>query len=199
METELTKNLKLGIWNSTHKQGVFGCFEVTIGWFGNERVDYMTYDTSEIWRCYEVKISKSDFHSKNHNTFIGNFNYYVMPIELYKQVKSEIPEGIGVYIPEDRQYHGYPELKNVHHAVRRDLAVDEQTLKNSMIRSLCREVDKQVQSGDDTRIERVMREAKRHESEYKKMRKRFSELQNDLLKTKHPEYFKPIEEANHAE
>lgn len=190
METELTKELKLGIWNFTNKQGVFGCFEVTIGWFGNERVDYMTYDTKGIWRCYEVKITKSDFRSKNHNTFIGNFNYYIMPAELYEQVKAEVPEGIGIYVPENCSYQSYPELKNVQHAARRGLAIDEQTLKNSMIRSLCREVNKQVQSGNETRIESVMREARQSESRCKEMQHRYFEVQEELQKIKHPEYFK---------
>lgn len=46
--------------------------------------------------CFEVKISRSDFHSPNGHNFVGNLNYYVMPYELYKQVKDEVPEGIGV-------------------------------------------------------------------------------------------------------
>ncbi|MFJ8247057.1 hypothetical protein [Peribacillus asahii] len=34
------------IYYATKEMGVFGRFEVTIGWYGNERVDYMTFDTS---------------------------------------------------------------------------------------------------------------------------------------------------------
>jgi hypothetical protein len=60
----LTKELENNIWKTTRKQGVFGCLEVTIGWFGKERVDYITYDTNDIWRCYEIKISKSDSTAK---------------------------------------------------------------------------------------------------------------------------------------
>ena len=45
--------------------------------------------------CFEIKISKADFHSKNGHNFIGNLNYYVMPFNLYKEVKDEIPEHIG--------------------------------------------------------------------------------------------------------
>ena len=51
MKTEETKRLEMAIWNATNKQGVFGCFEVTIGWFGKERVDYMTFDTKGDFRC----------------------------------------------------------------------------------------------------------------------------------------------------
>ena len=46
--------------------------------------------------CYEVKISKADFRNKNGHNFVGNLNYYVMPMELYKSVKDLIPPDIGV-------------------------------------------------------------------------------------------------------
>ena len=45
--------------------------------------------------CFEIKVTKSDFHSKHGHNFVGNLNYYVMPYQLYKEVKDEIPEGIG--------------------------------------------------------------------------------------------------------
>lgn len=190
METELTKNLKLGIWNSTHAQGTFGCFEVTIGWFGHERVDYMTYDTNGVWRCYEIKITKSDFHSKNHNTFIGNLNYYIMPKELFEQVKGEIPEGIGVYVPEEQQYRGYPRIKSVRRAVHRDIGIDEQTMKNSMIRSLCREFDKQMQSGNENRISLILRETRQYESENRSLHREVQYLRNEIYELEHPERVK---------
>lgn len=44
-KSELTKQLEQQIWSATICQGTFGCLEVTIGWFGKERVDYLTYDT----------------------------------------------------------------------------------------------------------------------------------------------------------
>ena len=96
-KTEETLKLEKAIYNLTAKQGVFGCYEVTIGWFGKERVDYMTYDTNGIFRCYEIKVSKSDFYSKAKHTFLGHYNYFVMPTELYEEVKQDIPSHIGVY------------------------------------------------------------------------------------------------------
>lgn len=112
--------------------GTFGCFEVTIGFNGNERVDYMTYDTKGIWRCYEIKVSKSDFNSKAKKSFVGHYNYYVMTSELYNNVKNEIPNHIGVYIGD------WCKKK----PKKQELQVDEQILKDSMIRSLSREYDK---------------------------------------------------------
>lgn len=57
-KTEETKRLEQSIYKATKKQGVFGCFEVTIGWFGKERVDYLTYDTKGIWRCCQLPTTK---------------------------------------------------------------------------------------------------------------------------------------------
>lgn len=133
MKTELTKKLQDKLFKYTDKQGQFGCFEVTIGWFGKERVDYLTYDTSGNWKCFEIKVSENDFKSKCNNTFIGNYNYYVMPYELYDKVKNEIPEEIGVLIPE---YNG---LESIKKAKKQDLKVDKEILFESMIRSMQRD------------------------------------------------------------
>lgn len=120
------------LYESLHKRGTFICFEVTIGWYGKERVDCLTYDTKGVWRCYEIKVTKSDFHSKAKKTFIGHYNYYVMTRDLYEQVKDEIPNNIGVYIDGNL----------IKKAKKQELNVDEQILKDSMIRSLYRESEK---------------------------------------------------------
>ena len=49
-----------------------------------------------LFTCFEIKISKEDFKSTHGHNFVGNLNYYVMPVTLYKQIKGEIPENIGV-------------------------------------------------------------------------------------------------------
>lgn len=125
-----------------HKQGIFGCPEVTIGWFGNQRVDYLTYDTNDWFKCYEIKVTKKDFYSKCHNTFIGNYNYYVMPIDLYYQVKEDIPKEIGVLVENkigDKIYSHSP-LRSIKKAMKQELKIDKDILKNSLIRSLHREI-----------------------------------------------------------
>ncbi|WP_241655835.1 hypothetical protein [Halobacillus litoralis] len=162
-KTELTEKLEKEIYRATKKQGVFGCFEVTIGWFGNERVDYMTYDTNGIWRCYEVKVSVSDFRSKSKKTFCGHYNYYVMPKELFEKVREEVPSHIGVYV------NGC----SVKRAKKQDLGEDEETLKNSLIRSLSRETDKAFSSKEphlvdalNRRIRNLKTESDRHRKNY---------------------------------
>lgn len=72
------------------------------------RVDYMKFKPKNNtvsgiekgdFYCYEIKSCVADFNSKNGHNFIGDFNYYVMPKELYEQVKQRIPYNVGVLIP----------------------------------------------------------------------------------------------------
>lgn len=167
-KTDLTKKLERDIWNTTRKLGIFGCFEVTIGFRGNERVDYLTYDTKGIWRCYEIKVSKSDFHSKAKKTFIGHYNYYVMTRELYEEVKDKIPKHIGVYCGEII----------VKRPKKQELQIDEQILKNSMIRSLYREFEKQYKSNDETIVDGLYRKINRLEKERNEWHRRYVEISN---------------------
>lgn len=165
-KTELTLKLEREIWEATHKQGTFGCFEVTIGWYGKERVDYLTYDTKGIWRCYEIKVSKSDFHSKAHNTFIGHYNYYVMPKDLYEQVKDEISNHIGVYI-----------IGGINkRAKKQELQVDEKVLKDSFIRSLYREAEKVIKSDNPTVVEKLTRSRDSYKKEAEDYKRKYWEL-----------------------
>lgn len=94
--------------------------------------------------CYEVKSSVEDFHSKNGHNFLGDYNYYVMPEEVYEKVKNEIPYGVGVFVPEKRNYRGdWYDLKSVKKATRkdRDRPVSEMLLM--MFRSAARERGRQ--------------------------------------------------------
>ena len=65
---------------------------------GNTRTN--SYTNEVCITAMEIKVTKDDFHSKHGHNFVGNANYYVMPKELYNEVKSEIPEDIGVIIHE---------------------------------------------------------------------------------------------------
>lgn len=168
MKTELTKQLERQIWNAMAKMGTFLCSEVTIGFGGKERVDMLSYNTKGEWRSYEIKVSKSDFHSKCKNSFISNFNYYVLTKELYEQVKDEIPSHIGVYIGD----------YSIKKAKRQELTIDENILKSSMIRSLYREVEKQFKSGDESEIAKLNRSVSRYKSERNKYRKLYEDLNN---------------------
>ena len=128
--------------------GVYGAFELT---FGRERVDFLTVNRKGIWRAYEVKVTKEDFHSKAAKTFVGHYNYFVMPEDLYEEVKKDIPKHIGVH-------NGSWVISNPR---KQELNIDEQILKDSLIRSLYREQEKFIQTCDSNYINRLNREINR--------------------------------------
>ena len=72
------------------------------------RVDYMQYkprnnSVSGIeagdFRCFEIKSSIEDFKSKHGHNLIGDYNYYIMPQNVFETVKMLIPYAVGVYVP----------------------------------------------------------------------------------------------------
>ena len=48
--------------------------------------------------CYECKISVPDFKSKNGHNFHGNFNYYVVPKTIVKDIESLVSDDVGIII-----------------------------------------------------------------------------------------------------
>lgn len=106
--------------------------EVTFdyGTLNQVRVDYMRFvpvnntisgiEKGDFY-CYEIKSSVEDFHSKNGHNFIGDFNYYVMPLEVYEKVKDEIPYRVGVYVPSEN---GLKSVKKVKRADRKRPALE---------------------------------------------------------------------------
>jgi len=109
-----TEELRKALYNYLSKMGVYACHEVTLPYCderfhrygqGYGRVDMLTYqknfrEKQGTFRFYELKISKSDFHSKNGHNFLGNYNYYVFPNEeLFESVKCEIPDYVGCLVP----------------------------------------------------------------------------------------------------
>ena len=100
-KTALTKQIEIALFSYTKSNhaGTYGAYEVTFGAaYGNERVDYVTLKSNGEIRCYEIKVSKFDFRSKAKVSFYGDYNYYVMPEELYNEVKKEVPWTVGVIV-----------------------------------------------------------------------------------------------------
>lgn len=87
-----------------------------------KRVDFMqfepigTVNVSEIekgiFTSYEVKSCKADFNSGFGKNFVTEKNYFVMPMELYKEVVTEIGEPIGVMCPIPVTKDKYDEFEN---------------------------------------------------------------------------------------
>ena len=86
----------------------YGTTEVTIDFQRNrnkkEIVDFLSYDAAkDIYKCYEIKVSMSDFRSKAKKSWCGNYNYLVLTSELYEQQslsqwRKGIPDYIGIIV-----------------------------------------------------------------------------------------------------
>lgn len=173
-KTDLTHKLERALWKHTKKRGIFACFEVTIGWRGKERVDFLTYNTEGIFRCYEVKASKADFYSNNKTSFLGHYNYYVMPVELYEEVKDDIDIHIGVFGFDGKK------LSSIKRAKVQELGVSKDLLKDSMIRSLYRESEKIISNNDSLEIEKLRKEVNKYKGKAYHNYRQHMDLRKDL-------------------
>ena len=91
--------------------GKYWASEVSIDYGTTDvrRVDFIQFEPAGvvgisgiekgIFICYEVKSCKADFESGFGRNFIGEKNYFVMPMGTYKEVIQDIPSGIGVLVP----------------------------------------------------------------------------------------------------
>ncbi|WP_282801522.1 hypothetical protein [Secundilactobacillus kimchicus] len=159
MKTKLTKQLEETLYAYCMENGAVPVEEVTMP-DNRGIVDTLSYqqlpDGQTEWRCYELKVTKTDFHSKAQLSFIGHYNYFVLPYDLYVTVATEIPTEIGVlsYQPYDAirlaqatdpvTTPGYLTVEKK--ARYQDLGVAEDLLTNHFIHSLNREVYKAKQA-----------------------------------------------------
>ncbi len=155
MKTKLTRQLESTLYQYCLEQGAYVVEEVSMP-DKKGIVDTLSYqqlpDGQIEWRCYELKVTKNDFHSKAKLSFIGHYNYFVLPQALYEEVKDEIPSHIGVLIyrafdpeavalaPQPLRAPGF--LTVAKKAQHQDLQVPEAPLTGHFIASLFREVDK---------------------------------------------------------
>ena len=116
-----------------------------------------------------------------------------MPQALYEQVKAEIPRDIGAFCEarfRDGTAYEQAPCVCVKRAQRRELTVSVDVLKDSLIRSLSRDVGKQVYSGSPTLVELYNRELaeERHLAEYYRkqcdiLRGQYEHLYNVVVET----------------
>ncbi len=91
--------------------GKYWASEVSIDYGTTDvrRVDFMQFEPEGVVRiseiekgifiCYEIKSCKADFESGFGRNFIGEKNYFIMPMATYKEVAHDIPHGVGVLVP----------------------------------------------------------------------------------------------------
>lgn len=150
---EITKALTLSLEryvNPKKDTRIYTAREVTFDYATGHsiRVDYMRFKpvnntVSGIEKgdfyCYEIKSSVEDFHSKNGHNFIGDYNYYVMPEDVFEKIKSEIPRDVGVFVSSMQEHEGFLYLKHIKNARRRDRKKSVSEMLLMMLRSAARD------------------------------------------------------------
>lgn len=124
------------------------------------------------WRCYELKVSLADFRSKAKLSFIGHYNYFVLPKALYEKVKDQILPTIGVlvyhqFVEKDTSRKGYFSVEKK--PQRQQLQVSEKALLFRLISAQAREVSKAKQTARGLRVfstERLYQELKKRQPAY---------------------------------
>ena len=178
MKTPETTKLEKALMKSTEIRRTFGVPEVTIGWYGKQRVDFMETNTRAIIRCYEIKVTKSDFHSNHGHNFVGNYNYYVMPKSLWEQVKDEVPAHVGVLVGEG--------LESVKKATKQNLKqADILKMVLYLCRSMSREVKKNFDSKSVNELAAIKRKCEYWKRTAKSYRQDIVELNKELRECKH--------------
>lgn len=121
----------------------YGTTEVTISHYGmtggKEIVDFMSYDVDkDTFRCYEIKVTMQDFHSKAKKSWYGNYNYLVLSRELYEEKPldwwiNEIPSDVGIIVIDPTT----TEKKTVVKPKKKNIPIEyTNVLRNSLLRTL---------------------------------------------------------------
>jgi hypothetical protein len=109
-KTKLTLEIEKALCNKANKNCDRYALEVPVPNgicdFVSIGIDYRNHGIPII-RCYEIKISYSDFKSKNGHNFVGDFNYYVVPEKLYNEKihNKEYLRGVGLIVYKNGKFY----------------------------------------------------------------------------------------------
>lgn len=176
MKTKLTLEMEEALYYYCREQGDVVVEEVTMP-ADRGIVDTLSCrflaDGSLEWRCYELKVTKADFYSQAKLSFVGHYNYFVLPFALFEKVKEDIPSNVGVML-----YRSFEQadtelaagsLMIVKKPQRKELEVDSGALTQRFIASQAREVGKakKVAKGlGGYHLEELYKELKRRQTDY---------------------------------
>lgn len=99
MKTQLTKKMEHALVADALKKGKHPALEVQ--YWHSESIGALTYrpvgqveyidavvEEDGMFSCMELKVSMKDLHSKAAQSFVGNKNYLVCPLEMAKKIKT---------------------------------------------------------------------------------------------------------------
>ena len=187
MKRKETICLENTLIKQTKEKRIYGCEEITIGFYrnghGDEIVDFMTMDSKGIIKCYELKVTLQDLKSDAKKSWYGHFNYLVVTQELYSKVDNwddYIPQDIGIIVGKGEKYQ-YLESKR--RSKKKTLSKDDEImLKESMIRSMYWKMVKYKNADSlerEKELNSLIRKAQKEKDTY---RQRAIEAENIILK-----------------
>lgn len=141
-----TKELEHLLYNYLWRKGWYGVYECAIPKClcrktHRERVDMLTYETTGIWRAYELKISKQDLYSDAALSWIGQYNYLVCTEDLIEEAKKILPKDIGIYAAYE-QSNGLKGIRLIRNPRKRELLCKHEDLMFALMQALSREYKK---------------------------------------------------------
>ena len=140
-----TKEIESLLYNHLWRKGWYGVYECAIPKclcrkIRRERVDMLTYETTGIYRAYEIKISKQDLHSDAALSWIGNYNYLVCTDNLIEDAKEMLPKDIGIYAVYEQGKKKWVEL--IRNPKKRELLCKHEDMMFALMQALSREYKK---------------------------------------------------------
>lgn len=165
------------------RKRIYGCGEVTIGFYnnghGDEIVDYCTMDSKGILRCYEIKVTLADLKSKAKKSWYGHYNYLFVTTELYGKIKDSlsdyIPDYVGVATPCSASWSDGVEVRR--NAKKQNISQDQaMMMKESMIRSMYYKIEKYKQAASPEELSRLKSKVREAEKDSKKWMKEATDL-----------------------
>jgi hypothetical protein len=99
------------------------------GW--SKRCDFVSFDKGDIFTFIEIKVSLSDFKSKNGHNFNGDKNYYAIPVELFEKVNelTKYQKHIGIIVLDDGKLYVKRNAKSVEESKLKKFKLVEQQKK----------------------------------------------------------------------
>lgn len=99
LKTQKTKDMEKALILKALRQGKHPSLEVEYNhteliaddtYWPTGKTEYIdaVIEKSGIFTCMELKVSMQDLHSKAAQTFVGNKNYLVCPMEMAKKIKN---------------------------------------------------------------------------------------------------------------
>lgn len=137
---------------------------------GREIADYITIDTKDVTRCYEIKVTMQDLKSKSKKSFYGHYNYLAVTEQLLQKIEKSgirlsdygVPDWAGIIS------FGTYSFTSVKKAVKQDISQEQLSiLKTSIIRSMYWKMEKYRMQADGTALQKEKKETSRYKQMYK--------------------------------